>query len=305
MNIDYDVLTIDKDDGNVMYNDKLHKYWTKDEKQSCVSVTTLIHQFSTFDEDFWSKYKTLEKLISEDKFKEAKVTLLKTKRFTDSIISDYGIDKDIFDKERKLLLKDWEEKRETSCIRGSAIHKQFELGNLKGDSECIKKLNLGGKFKPNSTNRIVPGAKGMYPELLLSRISDDKILRVAGQADLVIIDGFDVFIIDYKTSKKIDTKAYFDTRTRKKVTMKYPLNNIEDSNFWHYSLQLSTYAWMIEKIDPRFNIKLLLIVHIDHDNNVTDYECPYLKSDVEKMLAFHKKQIKHDIFYNSLKKIEF
>ena len=76
--------------------------------------------------------------------------------------------------------------------------------------------------------------------------------------------------------------------------MKYPLNNIEDTNFWHYSLQLSTYAWMIEKMDPRFNIKSLTIIHYDHDGGVSYHECEYLKNDVERMLADYKRKIRHE-----------
>ncbi len=87
--------------------------------------------------------------------------------------------------------------------------------------------------------------------------------------------------------------------------MKYPLNNIQDTNFWHYSLQLSTYAWMIQKIDPRFEIKALILLHYDHDGGNATYECEYLKTDVERMLAFHKKTIEHDEFNRSREKITF
>jgi len=100
-------------------------------------------------------------------------------------------------------------------------------------------------------------------------------------------------------------KAFFDRKTKKHSTMKYPLNNIQDTNFWHYSLQLSTYAWMIQKIDPRFEIKALILLHYDHDGGNATYECEYLKSDVERMLAFHKKTIEHDEFKRSREKIIF
>ena len=42
--------------------------------------------------------------------------------------------------------------------------------------------------------------------------------------------------------------------------LKYPLNNIQDTNFWHYTLQLSTYAWMIQK-------------HEDNDEGNDTYLC--------------------------------
>lgn len=195
-------------------------------------------------------------------------------------------------------------KRETSCIRGTAIHREHELQHLAGKTKELQHLGLGGNFKSILNNTLEPG-QGVYPELLLSRISDDGKLRLAGQADLVIVDGYDVYILDYKTNRKIDTKAYFDRKVKKHSTMLYPLNNIQDSNFWHYSLQLSTYAWMIQKINPKFNIKSLILLHYDHDGNNTDYECEYLKSDVERMLGFYKKQIEHEEFKNSRAKINY
>lgn len=305
MKNDYANLKIDKEDLNVYYNDEYHKYWTKDSNLPCVSVTTLIHEFSVFDEDFWSSYKTLEKLVSENEFKIIKDELLKSKKFKKEYLDIYKIDSNLFEEEKRLLLADWEQKRETSCIRGTKIHKEFELGHLNGDTKELQYLNLGGSFRTDTSNKIKVGERSIYSELLLSRISEDGKFRLAGQADLVIVDGFDVFILDYKTSKKIDTKSYYDKNLKRKVTMKYPLNNIEDSNFWVYTLQLSTYAWMIQKIDPRFNIKLLLIIHIDHDNNVTNYECQYLKSDVERMLAFYKNELEHKEFLKSIERIKW
>jgi len=74
--------------------------------------------------------------------------------------------------------------------------------------------------------------------------------------------------------------------------MYYPINNLEDCNYSHYNLQLSTYAWMIEKNNPEFNIKGLILVHKDHDDNITTYNMNYLKDDVIRMLAYHKKQNK-------------
>ena len=167
-------------------------------------------------------------------------------------------------------------------------------------ASCILPL---ANYKEDLANKIEYGAQRVYPEILLSRVSPDGELRIAGQADLVIIDGFDVHILDYKTSKKIDKKSYYDRKKRRSQMMKYPLNNIEDTNFWHYSLQLSTYAWMIEKMDPRFNIKSLTIIHYDHGGGVTYHECQYLKNDVERMLSDYKRKIKHDEFKKSREKV--
>ena len=76
--------------------------------------------------------------------------------------------------------------------------------------------------------------------------------------------------------------------------MKFPLNNLQDCNFNHYQLQLSTYAYMLKQINPEYNIpqKTFNIPH--HDGNETIIPCEYLKDDVERMLKHYKKQSKEN-----------
>lgn len=303
--IDYDQIEIDKSNEFVNYNDKLHKYWIKDNKQSCVSVTTLIHRYGTFDEAFWSSYKALEAIMSVDEFKETKKKLLATKVFDDTYVTNANIDIEIFKQKKVEILKEWATKRDESCVRGTIFHKERELGHLGGETPEIKQLGLGGSFIPNTTNKIETGSQKVYPELLVSWVSKDGRLRLAGQIDLAIIDGTDLYVLDYKSSKSIDKKSYFDSRTKKSQMMKYPLNNLQDSNFWHYTLQLSTYAWMIKKSHPEIEIKRLIIIHYDHNDNYTLYECDYLEKDVERMLLFYKKELEYEEFKKSREKIVF
>lgn len=302
MVIDYGKLQIDKQNDTVLYNDEVHKYWTKDGNQACISVTTLIGTFETFDEDFWSSYKALEALVSTEEFTPIKKLLLDKKVFKDDHIKMAGVSKEDLLEKKNEILKEWEAKREESCVRGNAYHLLMENKNLSGD---IKELNLEGDFKPDQSNKLKLGQKAIYPEILLSRISDDGKLRLAGQADLVIVDGNDVYIQDYKTSKKIDLKSYWDNRKKKHETLKFPLNHIQACNFMTYSLQMSTYAWMIQKEHPEANIKSLTLIHYDHDGNLTNYECEYMKNDVERMLVYYKKQMEHEEFKKSRKKIVF
>lgn len=303
--IDYDQIEIDKSNELVNYNDKLHKYWIKDTKQNCISATTLIHRYTTFDEAFWSSYKALEAIMGVDNFKEVKKKLLASKVFNESYLTNANIDIELFNQKKAEVLKEWAVKRDESCVRGTIFHREKELGHLVGDTPEIKQLGLGGTFIPNTTNKIETGTQKVYPELLVSWVSKDGKLRLAGQIDLAVIDGNDLYILDYKSSKTIDKKSYFDSRTKKSQMMKYPLNNLQDSNFWHYSLQLSIYAWMIKKSHPEVEIKRLIIIHYDHDCNYTLYECDYLKDDVERMLMFYKKELEYEEFKKSREKIVF
>lgn len=47
--------------------------------------------------------------------------------------------------------------------------------------------------------------------------------------------------------------------------------------------------YMIEKMNPKFKCKKLSLIHIDRDFNETEYECPYLKDEVIKMLLHYRK----------------
>ena len=100
----------------------------------------------------------------------------------------------------------------------------------------------------------------------------------------------DKMIVTHNTNKEIKTKSYFNNKTKSSVKMKFPLNNLDDVNYWHYTLQLSTYAWMVQKLNPEFEIEDLVLVHFDHNDKMTVYHLPYLKDEVIKMLAHFKKE---------------
>lgn len=282
-------MKIDKENDSVEYNDLEHIYIDKKSGLRCISVTTLIEKFAQpFDEHFWSSVKALEELVGASKFTDTKKKLMATKKFDAKFVSSFNIEPEDFIKKKMEILTSWKLKNVEACERGTKIHKIHEDLNMAGQCAELKRYGLGGKFSCYTNNKLKIGDQGIYPELLLSRISEDGIFRLAGQADLVIIDGKDVYILDYKTNRVINKSSYFDTNTKRKQMMQYPLNNIQDSNYWHYAIQLSTYAWMIQMVDPTLEIKGLMLIHYDHDNKETIYELDYLKDDVTRMLAYYK-----------------
>lgn len=287
-------MQIDKQNGAIAFNEEKHRYWNvNDESKKFISVTTLIEKFGQpFDRDFWSAYKALEKLIPPDSWKIEKKSLLNTKRFDKSILDVYNITENEFNKTQQDILDAWDEENRKSCERGTKIHAQLENEFYAGGKNVeLKKFGLGGKFecRRNYTELDLP--YGVYPEYLISRTSDDGILNIAGQIDCLVKNGNEIVIIDHKTNKKLDLKGGFNTTTKSSVKMLYPLNNLDDCNFNHYQLQLSTYAWMLQKINPNFVIKDLILNHYDHEGNNTLYHCDYLKTEVERMLAFYKKDL--------------
>lgn len=306
-------MKIDKRNGNVCYCDDSHTYWKDGTNEKYISVTTLIGKFEQeFNSDFWSSYKSLEKLLGKEKFKLEKSKLLKTKKFDMSVLDTYDISENDFNKTKQDILDEWDKKNKDSCERGTKIHAQLEAYSKGGKFKEKIVPHLGRSFNnykcyvnPDVNELLNTIDKGVLPEYLVYRESDDSILKIAGQIDLLIKDGNDLYICDWKTNQKIDLKSGFDSSTKQSAKMKYPLNNLDDCNYNHYTLQLSTYAWMLQKINPDFNIKGLILVHFDHEGNITTYQLDYLKSDVEKMLAFYKTMRKNELSKEKRKRIEF
>jgi len=300
-------MNIDKQNGNVCFNDEKHIYWNVNDNEKYISVTTLIERFAQpFDEDFWSAYKALEKLIPEDKWKIEKKSLLNTHKIEKELLDIYEISEDTFNKTQQDILDEWDKTNKESCERGTKIHAKLEESMYKmGANVSLKKFGVGGKFICDKGHTELDLENGVYPEYLISRESPDGILRIAGQIDLLVKQSNEITIIDYKTNKEIKQHSFFDSKTKKTVRMKHPLGNLEDCNYYHYTLQLSTYAWMIQKVNPNFVIKDLIMVHFDHSGNQTVYHLDYLKDEVEKMLRFYKKELIHKKQLAKYQRIEY
>ena len=300
-------MKIDKRNGNVAFEDGSHTYWNVNDNEKYISVTTLIHRYTQpFLEDFWSSYKALEKLLPKDTWVIEKRALVSSKKITEEMVESYGIDLNTFNKMKQDILDEWDKKNRDSCERGTKIHAELEQSFYNSPKDIsLNKYGIGGKFECRKDYTDLDLEHGVYPEYLVYRESDDGVLRIAGQIDLLIKQGNDIFLVDHKTNAKIDVKSGYDGLTRSNVMMKYPLNNLMDCNFIHYSLQLSTYAWMLQKINPDFVIKDLIINHYDHQGNNVLYHCDYLKRDVEKMLLHYKKELALKKHRESRKKIEY
>lgn len=299
---------ITKQNGNIAFEEKAHRYWdVTDPSKKFTSVTTIIEKFGQpFDKEFWSAYKALEKLLSADAWKIEKPSLLKSKKFDKSLLELHDISENDFNREQQAILDSWDEENRKSCERGTRIHADFENSFYKKKKNIdISKFQIGGKFECRKDYTDLDLENAVYPEYLIHRVSPDGKLCIAGQIDLLVKKGNNIIVGDYKTNKEIKMKSFFDSKTKSSVKMKFPLNNLDDTNYWHYCLQLSTYAWMLQKLNPDFIIEDLVMIHIDHKDKMTIYHLPYLKTEVEKMLAFYKKQVQLDENARKRKRIEY
>jgi len=298
----------DKINGKVAFQEGPHRYFNIDDESIIyTSVTTLIGKYEPeFDSEFTSKYKALEKLLPSDVWKKEKGGLWKSHKIPKDFLEVYNISDSELNKVQQEILDEWSKINKESCERGTKIHAQLENSFYKaGSNITLKKFGIGGKFECKKDYNELDMEYGIYPEYLIYYDNPKLGLHIAGQIDLLIKSGNDIYIADHKTNKKIDLKGFYNSSTRSTEKLKYPLGTLDNCNFNVYQLQLSTYAWMLQKINPNFVIKDLILNHYDHDGKNTLYHCTYLKDDVEKMLKHFARQQKLELQKKKYERIEY
>lgn len=199
---------ITKQNGNIAFEEEAHIYYdvTKPE-QKFISVTTLIHSFTQpFDKEFWSAYKALEKLLPKEDWAIEKKSLLNTKKFDKVLLELHNITEDEFNKEQQAILDAWDMENRNSCERGTRIHADLENSFYKKKKDIdLSKYQIGGKFECIKDYNNLDLENGVYPEYLISRVSEDGKLRIAGQIDLLVKRGNKITILDWK-GLPLDTK---------------------------------------------------------------------------------------------------
>lgn len=193
-------MKIDKQNGNVAFENESHTYWNVEDNKQYISVTTLIHRYTQeFDKNFWSAYKALEKLLSKESWAIEKKSLLNTKKFNKEILNIYNISELEFNKAQQGILDAWDEENRKSCERGTKIHSDIENSFYNHPKDIsLQKFGLGGKFECKKDYSELDLEYGVYPEYLISVESKDKVLRLAGQIDLIIKQGNEITIVDHK-----------------------------------------------------------------------------------------------------------
>lgn len=193
-------MKIDKQNGNVAFSDATHTYWDITNNQKYISVTTLISKFeNVFDKEFWSAYKALEAVLSKEAFTVEKKQLIETKVFDPEILLRHGVSNEIFSNAQQAILDKWAEENQKSCDRGTAIHSQIENSFYENPKNIsLNKFGIGGKFECRPHNYELDLKYGVYPEYLIHYKSEDGLLNLAGQIDLMVKDNNSITIIDHK-----------------------------------------------------------------------------------------------------------
>ena len=217
-------------DSDIIFEEKTHVYTiVPDPNSKYTSVTTWVHnQFEKFN-----SLKVIDNMRKSKNWKNSKY---------------YG-------KTTQEILNEWEANRKNAASLGTKLHFDIECfyngcfnKNLTVEYEYFKNFSNDYKeLKPYRTEWMV------Y----------DKDNKLAGSIDMLFEnENGSLEIYDWKRSKEISKVNSWGK------FCKHPkLDHLPDTNFWHYSLQLNIYKFILEKnYNKKVEAMYLVVLHPDNTN---------------------------------------
>jgi hypothetical protein len=229
-------------DDRIQFEEESHTYTIDGVRDGWVSCTTFLHEFfGHFDAD-----SVISKMMSSPKWRLSKY---------------YGMT-------AAEIKKSWSDKGEASSTAGTRMHLDIEhfynampavpattysiedgfaglaidgwtpAAGTEWDYFCDYQRQHGSRFRPFRTEWLV---------------FDDE-YRVAGSVDMVYLkpDGT-LAIYDWKRVEEVRTENRFQKGFG-------PLTHLPDTNYWHYSIQLNVYRYIIQKHYGYIVSELALVV---------------------------------------------
>lgn len=299
-------------DVRLIFKEEGHKY-NDTYGNDYISTTTILHQYAPkFDKSYWLKKKAKELGISEKRLAEQWQT-----------ITDEACDRGT---KKHNGLEDG--------IKGSSMFKEAVKYMIKDNGEMITIAdlpNINLNVKQMSVNDFIEITENKYEDIYkLFRYYTDNGYKIYAEIGAFLIDFLisgtidvllirdDKFVIgDWKTNRgglKFEAGYYKKDKTKqpaqqtdvwvsKDENLLPPVNNLPNCNGSIYNLQLSMYAFMVEKILGIPNAGLWLC-HIDSDFVLNEYGMPkrfpdglyHIKANpIEKTTLFKMKYLKNEI----------
>ena len=231
-------------DNDIIFYKEPHEYKVNEIKMK-KSVTTLVHDCFP-------------------QFNAHKVSKMIYGRHFDNSKSEY------YQLSQNDILDKWEKNKNEACEAGTLLHESIELyyNDIPFTNNSIEYgyfVNFKNDFSHLEAYRT-------EWEIYYAEKS------IAGSVDMIFKNQDGSFsIYDWKRSKKIEKSNRFEFGIN-------DFDHLPNSNFWHYSLQLNIYKYILE-LKYGIEIKDLFLV-IMHPNN-TNYirmECPNLQDEVESLM---------------------
>jgi hypothetical protein len=245
-------------DDRITFTESTHTYTIDGSSKGIISGTGFLHQFF----GHFNAKKTIEKMMKSPNWPNSKY---------------YGMTADA-------IAKQWTDSGKDASTKGTAMHLGIEqfmngaydviLPEVKESKEFQYFMNFwkdfGDDLEPYRAEWSVFSEAHMLCgqiDMLFRRKSDGKFL-----------------IYDWKRSREIRTSNEYQKGLA-------PLDHLDDCNYWHYSLQLNVYRWILEHLYDMEIADMYLIICHPENTNYKRMRLNRMDEEVEAMLACRKRAI--------------
>lgn len=257
-------------DNMISFDEEKHIYTIKDDENEYMSVTTFVHSnFPKFDSDI-----IIDNMMKSSNWKKNKY---------------FGLTKD------EIKIK-WELNRDEAANSGTNMHKIIEdyYNQVINEKDFPNNMIEMEYFKDflsdhNDINEFKPFRSEW-------RVFDEE-LKIAGSIDMVFENkNGELLIYDWKRCRNIDKGN--DSLFNIKKPLNEALEDMFDTNYWHYVCQLNIYKLILER---KYNKKVieLALVNLHPNNWNKSYCCFYLpilnEKQINGILQWRFEQIKNKL----------
>jgi hypothetical protein len=255
-------------DAHISFDEPTHKYYVNGSCEGNISCTGFVHEFfGHFDpKEIITKMKRNPTKWAQSKY--------------------YG-------KTDEEIIKEWSDNGKTASEAGTAMHLAIEQF-LHGSPEQIKpevkdtpEWRYFMKFWADCGDDLEPYRSEweVFTDSL-TPVEGERKIKLCGSIDMVFrrkSDGKFV-IYDWKRSKEIKAENPFGNGLA-------PLEHLPDCNYWHYTMQLNVYKWMLEKYYSLEVADLYLVILHPDNPSYRRMRLNILEDEVEDMIEARRRAV--------------
>lgn len=234
---------------SITFEEKSHKYWSKigDKTIYYTSGTAFVHRF---------------------------VPEFDEKRVSELVARKRGIT-------QQEVLDEWKAKRDESCYFGTKVHETAE-DVLNGRPFRNTPQNPKEEIVFGRAKAFANKFKNELDILGVEQIVFDHRLKIAGTIDLLARSKKDgsILVLDWKTNAEVKRENNFEKCLA-------PIDHLDNCNFWHYSLQLNLYQFLLTfggyyPKDAKFKRAL---IHINTETAEV-IQLPDMQNEIKDMMIY-------------------
>ena len=183
---------------------------------------------------------------------------------------------------KEAVLEMWDKKGRESREQGTAMHKKIESYYLGKEPSTDETFELFKIFADKITLKPYRTEWAVY----------DWEQKIAGTIDFVDYQNGEYTIYDWKRSDKLIAKNGLPIKNNQYGEKALPpIENLDDSPYYHYALQLSLYKYILEKNYGITVSKLRLGIFHPSNNKPYVLEIPYLRNEIDVLFGLRSEVI--------------